>query len=105
MLFPALVNVRENAGKLRYAFLALSIQAMIAVPAAAGLALVAREVPSRSSLVPNGWARFRSCRRYPLVYGVAAVSHAAGYLLLTLGKVRLLAIVIWMQLIFFSSEQ
>ena len=36
------------------------------------------------------------------MYGVAAVSHAAGYLLLTLGKIRLLAVFIWTQLIFFA---
>ena len=102
VLFPALVNVRENVGKLRYAFLtALSIQTMIAVPAAAGLALVAREAVA--VLLGAKWmGAVPFVQTLSLVYGVAAVSHAAGYLLLTLGKIRLLAVFIWTQLIFFA---
>jgi lipopolysaccharide exporter len=37
-----------------------------------------------------------------LIYGISAVSHASGYLLLTLGKIRHMAIFIWVQVAIFA---
>ena len=102
VLFPALVNVRENAEQLRYTFLlALAVQTMIALPAAMGLALVAHEAVL--TLLGARWiSAIPFVQVLALVYGVSAVSHAAGYLLLTLGETRLMALFIWGQLTLFA---
>ncbi len=101
VLFPALVCVRENMEQLRYTFLlALAVQTMIALPAATGLALVAHEAVL--SLLGARWIiAIPFVQMLALVYGVSAVSHAAGYLLLTLGETRLMALFIWGQLTLF----
>lgn len=102
VLFPALVNVREDAGQLRYTFLlALAVQTTIALPAATGLALVADGAVT--ALLGSRWiSAIPFVQVLSLVYGISALSHAAGYLLLTLGKTRLMALFIWGQLTLFA---
>ena len=102
VLFPALVNVREQPERLRNAFLlALAVQTMIALPAATGLAMVAHEAVT--ILLGDRWlSAVPFVQVLALIYGISAVSHAAGYLLLTMGQMRNMAIFIWLQLALFA---
>ncbi len=97
VLFPAFVRVVDKPDELRRAFcLALGVQALIALPAGIGLAMVAHSaVPL---LLGSQWTV-----AIPLVQLLAlmniplAMSHSSGYLLLALGKIRLQAILAWIQ--------
>ncbi len=102
VLFPALVEVRERPEQLRHAFLlALAVQTMIALPAATGLAMVAREAVA--VLLGDRWlSAVPFVQVLALVYGISAFSHAAGYLLLTMGQMRSMAIFVWLQLTLFA---
>jgi O-antigen/teichoic acid export membrane protein len=102
VLYPVLVQAREDAGRMAQTFaLALALQAMIAVPMAVGLAVVAPE----ATLVLLG-SRWSAATPYvqvlALVYGVGALSHAAGYVLLTLGRMRAFGMLIWTQVAAFA---
>lgn len=102
VLFPAFVKVRDRPAELQYAFvLALAVQMMIAVPAAVGLALIAPEAVAL--LLGERWAgAVPFVQVLALVYGLNAISHGASYLLLSLGRVRILAIAIWLQILVFG---
>lgn len=97
VLFPAFVRVADQPEELRRIFcLAFGVQVLIALPAGVGLALVAPiAVPL---LLGAQWTM-----AIPLVQILSlmsigiALGHGGGYLLLTLGKVRLLAVVTWLQ--------
>jgi len=95
VLFPAFVNVRDDAQTLKRVFLlSVSVQALVALPAATGLALVANEAVVL--LLGERWLFVVPfIRLLALVYGATSIVHAAGYLLLTLGKVRLIAMLTW----------
>jgi O-antigen/teichoic acid export membrane protein len=98
VLFPALVDARERPAQMRQIYLlALALQAMLAIPAAAGLALVARDAVV--VLLGERWISAVSfVQVLALIYGGIAVSHAAGYLLLALGRIRAIALLIWFQI-------
>lgn len=103
VLFPAFVRVAHNPVELRRTFcLALGIQAMAAFPAGVGLALVAdTAVPL---LLGVQWqAAIPLVQTLALLNVAVAMTHSSGYLLLTLGKVRLQAIFSWLQLVMLSS--
>lgn len=102
VLFPAFVQVRDQPGALRYAYLlALAVQAMIAIPAAVGLALIAEDAVAL--LLGKRWmSAVPFVQVLALVYGLNALSHAASYLLLTLGRVKIMAVFIWCQILVFG---
>lgn len=102
VLFPAFVQVRDRPESLRYAYiLALAVQAMIAIPAATGLALVADEAVAL--LLGERWmSTVPFVQILAFVYGINALSHAAGYLLLTLGRVRAMGLLVWLQIVVFG---
>ncbi|WP_265941702.1 oligosaccharide flippase family protein [Dechloromonas sp. A34] len=102
VLFPAFVEARDKPQELQRSFLlALSVQAMIALPAATGLALVADDAVV--VLLGERWiSAIPFVETLAMIYGVTAISHAAGYLLLTLGKIRSMAIFIWIQVGLFA---
>lgn len=101
VLFPAFVAAKHDAQRLRDAYLlALAVQTMLAIPAGVGLASVA----DRAVLVLLGeqWlAAIPFVQTLALVFSLGAISHAAGYLLVTIGKIRTLGIFIWVQNILF----
>lgn len=103
VLFPAFVEARENPNTLRNAFLlALAVQSMIALPAAIGLAMVAESAVQ--VLLGDRWlSAIPFVEVLALVYGISAISHASGYLLLTLGKMRSMAIFGWLQVAVFAA--
>lgn len=98
VLFPAFVAVRDRPDLLREAYrLALAVQVMIAIPAATGLALVAHDAVAL--LLGERWlVAVPFVQALALVYGLGAITHAGGYLLLTLGRVALMAKFIWLQI-------
>jgi O-antigen/teichoic acid export membrane protein len=103
VLFPALVDARDQPQQMRRLYLlALALQTMIAIPAAIGLSLLAHEVVS--VMLGARWiAAVPFVQMLALVYGLTAISHAAGYLLLTLGRVRGMALLIWTQIALFAA--
>jgi O-antigen/teichoic acid export membrane protein len=98
VLFPALVDARERPEAMRQLYLlALALQVMLAVPAAVGVALVARDAVA--VLLGERWiSAIPFVQVLALVYGSIAVSHAAAYLLLALGRVRAIALLTWLQI-------
>jgi lipopolysaccharide exporter len=102
VLFPALVEARERPGEMSRIFLlALASQVMLAIPAATGLALVANNAVI--VLLGMRWmSAVPLVQVLALLYGFAAVTHATGYLLLTLGYVRVLALFSWAQITLFA---
>jgi O-antigen/teichoic acid export membrane protein len=97
VLFPAFVRVASDAAELVRVFkLALGVQVLVALPAGVGLALVAPQaVPL---LLGAQWTP-----AVPLVQILALVNvtlvftNSSGYLLLTVGRVRPLAMTSWLQ--------
>lgn len=97
VLFPAFVRVADNPSELRRVFcLALGVQALIALPTGIGLTLVAdTAVPF---LLGQQWlAAIPLVKILALMNIAIALTHSSGYLLLALGKVRLQAIIAWVQ--------
>lgn len=97
VLFPAFVRVADKPDELRRAFcLALGVQALIALPAGIGLALVAHiAVPL---LLGAQWSiAIPIVQLLALVNVALALTYSSGYLLLALGRVRLQAIISWTQ--------
>lgn len=91
-LFPAMVAVQGDPPRLRQIFLsALGIQATLALPAAIGLALVARDVVA-VMLGENWSAAAPIMTALALGYGVNALTHSSIYLLNSLGRYRTLAL-------------
>jgi O-antigen/teichoic acid export membrane protein len=97
-LFPAFVRVAGDPEQLVAAFRrAFGVQALLALPAGVGLALVAdRVVPLL--LGPQWMLAVPLLQTLALISVATALSHCGVYLLLALGRVRALALVTWMQL-------
>jgi O-antigen/teichoic acid export membrane protein len=77
VLFPALVEARDRRQTMRQIYLiALALQAMFAIPAATGLALVAND--ALAVLLGQRWmSAVRVVQVLALIYGATAISHAA----------------------------
>lgn len=103
VLFPAFVAAKHDAKRLRDAYLlALAVQAMLAIPAGVGLACVADRAVF--VLLGNQWiSAIPFVQTLALVFSLGAISHAAGYLLVTIGKIRTLSIFVWVQNILFLT--
>jgi len=92
VMFPAFVTIRDNPSELlRIVLLSLSVQALIGIPAGVGLALVAAEaVPL---LLGDRWLSAVPFVQVLSIGSVAsALSNSSNYLLLSLGKIRTLAL-------------
>lgn len=91
-LFPAMAAVQDDPPRLRQIFLsALGIQATLALPAAIGLALVARDVVA--VMLGEKWGAAAPIMAVlSLGYGVNALTHSSIYLLNSLGRYRTLAL-------------
>lgn len=97
VLFPAYVEARSDPQRLKRAYLlALAVQAVIALPASVGLALVAPEAVA--VLLGAKWLM-----AVPLIEILAianlstALTSSAGYLMMALGKLRINALVAWLK--------
>lgn len=103
VLFPAFAAAKEDLPQLRRIFLlAQSVQTLVAIPAAAGLALVAHEVVLL--LLGEKWLiAVPFIEILALVNIVQALTTSGGYVLIVLGKVRMTAISIWVNVLVFGA--
>lgn len=101
VLFPAFVKVKHDGEQLRNVFRkALGVQSLLAIPAGVGLCLVAGDVVM-ILLGPKWQSSTPLVQILALVSIATALSHSCGYLLLSLGRVRLQAVLAWAQLLIF----
>lgn len=102
VLFPAFVKVKENLEELKRVFLlAQSVQLLVAVPAGAGLALVAHE--AISLMLGEKWLMAVPFVQLLALASLAnAILSSGSYLMITLGHVKALAIYSWVQVCLFS---
>lgn len=102
VLFPAFVKVKEDLQELKRVFLvAQNVQILVALPAGAGLALVAQE--AISLMLGDKWLMAVPFVQILALSSLAsAMLSGASYLMITLGNVRALAIYSWIQVGIFS---
>ncbi len=101
VLFPAFVQKRDDPQAFaRSVSTAIGVQALVAIPACVGLALVANDAVH--VLLGAKWGQ-----AVPLIQIMVftnllfALVHSGGYALLALGKVKMLAAVTWLQAVLF----
>ncbi|MEL7537970.1 MAG: lipopolysaccharide biosynthesis protein [Pseudomonadota bacterium] len=102
-LFPAFSKAQHTTERLKSLFLmAQSVQTLIAVPAAAGLALVADEIVL--VLLGDNWGTAAGFVRILALINIAqALTTSGTYILLSTGRQRLNAIVMWSQVAIFAG--
>jgi len=103
VMLPAFVEAKEDPERLREVFLlALGVQALIGIPAGAGMALVARDAVL--TLLGERWL---AAVPFVQVIGfnnvVAALCTSGGYLMLALGRARVTAANTWLQVALFVA--
>jgi O-antigen/teichoic acid export membrane protein len=94
-LFPALAAIKDDESALRRMYvLALGIQCTLALPAAAGLAMVAGDlVPV---MLGEKWIEAAPIlAALALAFGASALTHSGTYLLMTLGRYRAQSLLQW----------
>ncbi|MCU0257136.1 MAG: lipopolysaccharide biosynthesis protein [Vicinamibacterales bacterium] len=103
VLFPAFSLMRDEPARLREAFrAAFGVQCLVAMPAAAGMAVLAEDVVL--VLLGPRWVEAIPFVRILAIAGLAlALSHAGSYVLTALGRVRLLAANSWAQFLLFVA--
>lgn len=101
VLFPAFVAAKHNLTRLADKFvLSQSVQGLVALPASVGLALVAEEAVL--VLLGSKWtAAIPFIQVLAFAYIAEALSTSAKYVILTLGKAKLSALIVWVQLLVF----
>lgn len=103
VLFPAFVSAKEDLAELKRMFLmAQAVQCLIAIPASVGLALVAEEAVT--VLLGDSWifvAPF--IQILAIIHAVHAITTSAGYVIVTMGKMRYIALATWSQLAVFAG--
>lgn len=102
VLFPAFVKVKDDLAELKRVFLlAQSVQALIAVPAAVGMTLVAQETVTL--LLGEKWLPAAPLVEVLALLGCfTAITSSGLYVLSTLGKFRITAIYAWIQVAMFA---
>lgn len=95
VMYPVFAAARHDASEmLRLLHIALAVQAMVAIPAGVGLALVARDaVPLL--LGPNWMAAVPYLEILALASIPAALSHSGTYMLMALGRLKMLCAIAW----------
>lgn len=103
VLFPAFVRAKEDPEELnRLVLLALGVQALVAIPACVGLGAVAHEAVL--VLLGEKWLSATAfIEILTLAYLVPSITSTPSYVLMSLGYVRLNAVVAWCQLTAFVS--
>jgi O-antigen/teichoic acid export membrane protein len=102
VLFPAFVDARSDTSNLRRIFLlALGVQAVVGVPAAIGITLVARDAVL-AVLGPAWVIAIPFVQVMGLVNALLCLVASAGYVLLALGKARTLSYCAWTQVVIFA---
>lgn len=103
VLFPAFVKVSHDLTELKRVFLlAQGVQTLVGIPAGVGLALVSNEVILL--LLGEKWrSAVPLVQIMALVNVLIAIITSGGYLLITLGKIRTVAIYSWIQVGMFAT--
>jgi lipopolysaccharide exporter len=103
VLFPAFVAARESPAQFARAFLlALAVQAMIVIPAGAGLSLLAPEVVY--FMLGEKWVSTIPLIRTLALMNIAfALASSSGYLLLAIGRYKENAGIVWMRVLLFGA--
>jgi lipopolysaccharide exporter len=103
VLFPAFVQKRgDPEGFARSLATSIGVQALVAIPACVGLAMVAGDVVHL--VLGAKWAQSAPLIRIMAFTNLLiALTHAGGYALLATGKVRWLALVSWLQALSFLA--
>jgi lipopolysaccharide exporter len=102
VLFPLLVAVKDDPPQLKRVFLlAIAVQALIGVPAGAGLALVAHEAV-RALLGERWMAAVPFIQIMGCINIVSALSVSGGYVLLAMGRAKVTALHAWGQVLMFA---
>lgn len=103
VLFPVFVKVSHDLTELKRVFLlAQGVQTLIGVPAGVGLALVANEAVLL--LLGGKWhSAVPLIQIIALVNVMTAIMTSGGYILITLGKVRIIALYSWIQVGIFAA--
>jgi lipopolysaccharide exporter len=103
VLFPAFAAAKDDLPQLRRIFLlAQSVQTLVAIPAAAGLALIAYDIVLL--LLGEKWLiAVPFIEILALVNIVQALTTSGGYVLIVLGKIRITAISIWINVLVFGG--
>ena len=98
VLFPVFVNAANDSEKLRVAFCkAIGVQTLLALPAGVGLCMVASDVVPL--LLGERWLQaIPLIQTLALISVFSALSYSSSYLLMTLGRVNLLAVAAWLRL-------
>jgi len=101
VLFPAFAAAKQDLLELKRLFLlAQSVQTLVAIPAAAGLALVAHEVVLL--LLGEKWMlAVPFIQILALVNIVQSLTTSGGYVLIVLGKIGISVIGIWIRVVVF----
>ncbi len=103
VLFPAFADARDNPGELKRLFLlAQGVQTLVAMPAAAGLALVADELV-RLMLGDKWLAVVPFIQVLALVNIAGSITTSGGYVLLVLGRIRDSVLNLWFQVALFAT--
>jgi O-antigen/teichoic acid export membrane protein len=103
VLFPAFVRVKDQPEALKQAFLqAQGMQSLIAIPASAGLALVAPQLVT-VMLGPKWAMAVPFIQILAVAYLASAMLSCATSLLITLEKIRVLAVFSWVQALVFAT--
>ena len=103
VLFPAFVEAKQNLSELKRLYLlAQSLQVLVAFPASVGLALVAHETVV--VLLGQQWLlAVPFIQLLALASVVQAITTSGGYVMLTLGHFRKVALINWFQAAVFLS--
>lgn len=102
VLLPAFVEVKEDLAELKRMFLlAQAVQMLVGIPAAVGLALVARDAVQL--LVGDNWlAAVPFIQWLALASALVAIVTNGGYVLIALGELRTLALYSWSRVALFA---
>lgn len=103
VLFPAFAEAKGEPERLKKMFLlAQGVQSLVAIPAAVGLALVAEEAVYL--LLGEQWmAVVPFVQVLALGNIVYAMTSSGNYVLIVLGKIKLIALTTWIQVIMFAG--
>lgn len=102
VLFPAFVKVKDDLQELKRVFLlAQGVQILVAIPASAGLAMVAPEVITL--MLGEKWLlAVPFMQIFAVAYLASAMLSSASYLMITLDHVKALALFSWVQVGMFA---
>ena len=102
VLFPLFVQVKHDLLELKRVFLlSQELQVLVGLPASVGLALVANEVV-RLMLGEKWLIAIAYIQILAIVNVITSIKTSWGYVLLTLGRIRTLAVYAWIQVAFFA---